>query len=354
MSKLHEPVQGPSVWRRQDLENDKSWLLQLSDSQAGEISQAHDRVLARGMAAGEFGREDFDLPTLKFVLADVLEQLQHGRGIVVMRGLPIDPSQPSQASTILWGIGTYLGRGLRQSPHVNLGNIEDAMVGYIVDQGLDPHDINVHGSATSIEQRAHCDPSDLVALLCVRPAADGGGLSSVVSAMSVYNEILEQSPEAIEGLYRGFYHDLRRQGAASGLMTTPHPIPVYSYHEGHLSVNFNAKTIETGAARLNRPLPPDEKAALRTMEETTRRPDLSFEMMLQTGDLQLLNNYTVLHSRATWQDPKDQNARRFMMRLWLRTLAPRPLAPGFAGGFITGTTYDVAAQVGLAPVADSY
>ena len=69
-------------------------------------------------------------------------------------------------------------------------------------------------------------------------------------------------------------------------------------------------------------------------------PQAAVEMQLEPGDLQILNNYTVLHSRTGWQD--DPNHKRLMLRLWLKTRGSRELAADMAGGFLTGAHNDVA------------
>jgi len=53
-------------------------------------------------------------------------------------------------------------------------------------------------------------------------------------------------------------------------------------------------------------------------------------MDLQVGDMQLCNNYTILHSRTGFQDFPEPERRRHMIRLWLTFQQRRPLADGFA------------------------
>jgi Taurine catabolism dioxygenase TauD, TfdA family len=339
------PVEHPSAWPRAEFERDTSWLLRLTADQAAEVDDAVRAVVARGLRGAEFGRGDFPLPGLAPLLADALEELEHGRGVVLIRGLPVDGRDEERAGRVLWGLGAYFGRALRQIPRVNLGGFKDDMIGHIVDQGIDYNAPNAIGSGTNAEQMPHCDGSDLVGLLCVRPAADGGGVSRVVSSMAVHNELLARRPEVLDQLYRGFYHDLRGEEAkGSGLKVTPHRIPVYSALGGVLSCNFNSKTVEMGAAKLGTPMPPREREALQAVLALATDPAFSVEMRLETGDLQLVNNYTVLHSRTGWKDPPGEPARRrLMLRLWLKSFAARPLAPNFAGGYVTGAAHDVAA-----------
>jgi hypothetical protein len=340
---IFAPIEGRSAWKQADLERDRKWLIEVSSRQAGEIADASTRVLRKGLRAGQFGQDDFPLPTFGKQMANVLEELQNGTGVTLLRGLPVDPKDEEQAAVVIWGLGTYLGRGLRQSAGVNLNRFPNNLIAHIVDQRLDPNDRNVHGSATGAEQEPHCDPSDLVALLCIRPAEDGGGVSRIVSAVSIFNELLTNAPEVLPTLFRGFYNDLRNEGK-NGAHVTPEPIPVFGYTQGHLSVCFNSKTVILAAQRDGHGLSADEQRALDAMLDTARSPDLVHEMTLRTGDLQFLNNYTVLHSRTAWMDPPEIARRRCMLRVWVKTEQSRPLPEGFAGGYLTGVHYDVGVQ----------
>jgi alpha-ketoglutarate-dependent taurine dioxygenase len=342
MGMLREPISGPSAWDRAAMERDPSWILRLTPAEVAEVEVAVERVAARGLRGAEFGREDFPLPTLAPLLARALGDLESGRGVVLLRGLPVDPRDVERAGRIAWGLGVHLGRPLRQIPRVNLAGWRDNLIGHIADQGIDYNAPNAIGSGTSAEQMPHVDGSDLVALLCVRPAADGGGVSRVVSAMRIYNALLERHPDLLEVLYEGFYHDLRGDEAKdSGLRVTPHRIPVFSWFGGVLSCNFNVKTVEQGAAKRGVPLSRRERAALDAMLALALDPAFSIEMRFETGDFQLVNNYTVLHSRTAWRDPPEPERKRLLLRLWLKSFAARPLAPNFAGGYVTGAAHDV-------------
>ncbi|MDP1007545.1 TauD/TfdA family dioxygenase, partial [Klebsiella pneumoniae] len=73
----------------------------------------------------------------------------------------------------------------------------------------------------------HTDLSDLVGLLSIKKAKEGG-LSSLVSAATIYNTILDEAPEYLETLYQPFYFAHLGE-------ETPTPSPIFSYHNGKLS-----------------------------------------------------------------------------------------------------------------------
>ncbi|MFT4066535.1 TauD/TfdA family dioxygenase [Paraburkholderia sp.] len=341
-SMLQTPTPEASAWSRSELAADPSWIFQLTPAQAQEVRAAVSAVNAKNLRAGEFGKEDFPLPTLAAVMPEIVRQMEDGRGVVLIRGLPVNPVDDEDATKILWGIGTYLGRGLKQTERVNLLNIKDNLVGHIIDQGMDPNAVNADRNRSNADLEPHCDPSDYVALLCVRPALKGG-VSHIVSSTRIYNELLEDQPEVLPALYSGFYHDLRGKGA-DGHEVTSRRIPVYTYYDGKLSCNHHPATVYTGAKKLGRELDPEEQAAMLAMREAAEREDLKYEMDMRTGDLQLLNNYTILHSRTDWVDAPEWERKRLMLRLWLHNPASRSLPEGFVGGYVTETKHDVAKQ----------
>ena len=316
----------------------------MSALERAELQGAVTEVRTKALRAAEFGREDFPLPIVGPMLARAQRELEEGRGFVLLRGLPVDATQEEDAARLLWGIGTHMGTALRQHERVNVGGFRDNLLAHIVDQGLDYNAPNVHGSATSAEQAPHTDPADVVGLLCVRPAPNGG-TSRIASAMTVFNEMRASRPDLVEVLLEGYVHDLReQQAAATGSKVTPVRIPVFSEFQGKLSCVFNSKTVLAGERKSGIQLKPPERQALDAMVSLSLREDLRLDMELQSGDLQLLNNYTMLHSRTGWKDI-GPGSKRVMMRLWLKVPNARALAPGVAGGYSSGAHYDVAAQV---------
>jgi hypothetical protein len=60
-----------------------------------------------------------------------------------------------------------------------------------------------------------------------------------------------------------------------------------------------------------------------------RRADLRLDMDLQPGDIQFINNYTILHSRTAFVNGPAPHQQRHMLRLWLTF--PRPWPPQSSG-----------------------
>ncbi len=60
-------------------------------------------------------------------------------------------------------------------------------------------------------------------------------------------------------------------------------------------------------------------------------PDIRLDMMMEPGDIQFANNYTIFHSRTSFEDYDELERRRHLYRLWLKMPNARELAPDFPG-----------------------
>jgi hypothetical protein len=317
---LTETVRHPSAWYGRDLIDDTSWIVHLEPGHLAEIAAAVERVSRRGLAFSALTREDFPLPTLGPRLRAWQEEVVNGRGFYVLRGLNTRDYTDEQVGTIFWAIGLYLGQAVTQNPRGDL-------LGHVYDHGRTYGQIDVRGYETNAHLPFHTDSGDVVGLLCLRPSRSGG-LSSVVSAVTIHNEILKRRPEYLAPLYRGF-HYIRREAALTESPITPHRLPVFGARDGKVSVRLIRNQINAAAAKSGVPLDPIEKAALDLFDELAYDPAVHLDMDLQQGDIQFCNNYTILHSRTAFEDYPEIERRRHMVRLWLTMDPRRPLADGF-------------------------
>lgn len=59
--------------------------------------------------------------------------------------------------------------------------------------------------------------------------------------------------------------------------------------------------------------------AMSLLEQTAARDDLRMDYNLQPGDMQFINNHTILHARSAfkdWEDEKD-GGKRHLLRTWI-------------------------------------
>lgn len=331
------PLTERSVWVGSEFGKSDDWVVRLADNHIAELNDAVKVLKRRGLSVPEISKEDFELPRLRSILRDASDELENGRGFVLLRGLPVEDYSPDDLNLLYWGIGTHLGDVISQNGRGDL-------IGHVTDLGFDWSQPNVRGYTTNAGLRPHNDSADLVGLLCVRPAPQGGE-SIIASATAIFNSILRDAPECLDALYEGFHYDVRGEGVTGKLTeVTRNRVPVYSYHKGRMSCRFNSKAIETAADKMREPLSPVQRKALRLIED--RANDLAYHLKIefQPGDLQLLNNFVVLHSRTPYEDAQPPAAKRLLLRLWINLWEGRELAPQFADRYNAGARQGVPTQ----------
>jgi hypothetical protein len=312
---LKQKITGPAAWRGSDLEGDSSWIHHLTREAIAAIDAALAQVKQRGLTFPHFGQDDFPLQALAPEFKHYANELEDGRGFLVLRGLPVERYTDEDINIVYYGLGLHLGVPVRQNPRGDL-------LGTVMNVG-DVHDKNTRVYETNLYLPYHSDPSDVVGLLCVRQAK-AGGLSSLVSVAAVYNEILEHHPEYLGLYYRPMYF-------AHLCEPLPSLSPIFSYHEGKLSCRYLRQYLELGHQIRQQPLAKVEYEALDLFDSLIHKASLRLDMMLEPGDLQFANNYAVLHSRTDFEDDANPERHRKMLRLWLKMPNARTLAPEFPG-----------------------
>ncbi len=312
---LTTEIAGPAAWRGQALARDTAWCHELSRAEIAALDSALASVLRAGKRFPDFTKADFPLPAWQATLARLADELENGRGFQLMRGLPIDRYSEDEIDIAFYGIGLNLGLPVRQNPQGDL-------LGRVMNVG-DPNDRATRVYETNAYLPYHADPSDVVGLLCVRRASSGG-VSSLVSFASVYNELLRCHREYLGLFYRHWYYAHLGEDL-------PSLTPLFSYHEGKLAFRYLRQYIELGHDVMERPLSAVEIEALDLFDAITHRDDMRLDMLLEPGDLQWVNNYTVLHSRTAFVDGDDPAHHRRKLRLWLQMANARKLAPDFPG-----------------------
>ena len=312
----HRTLTGPAAWRGADLASDTRWIRHWSADEIAALDGALAHVKQQGLSFPNFVAADFPLPeTLKSQLLEHTEELENGRGFVVLRGLPVQRYSDEDINIIYYGIGLHMGQPVCQNPRGEL-------LGLVMHVG-DASKKTTRVYETNLYLPYHSDPSDVVGLLCVRKAKSGG-LSSLISVAAIYNEVLRTHPEYLGLYYRQWYFEHLCEAL-------PSLSPIFSMNEGKLSCRYLRQYIELGHEIRQLPLSRVEVEALDFFDQLIHDPHLRLDMMLEPGDIQFANNYAVLHSRTEFEDYDAQEQRRKMLRLWLKMPNARVLAPEFPG-----------------------
>ncbi len=315
------PINSPAAWLGRDMAADPSiWLKHLSPADIAELETTASAFLNRGSDIGAMTAEDFPLPALEPYLRELAETLIHGRGFEVLRGLPVATYSQETQAVIFCGIGAHLGRARSQNA---MGHI----LGHVRDTGADASNPNTRIYQTAQRQTFHTDSSDVVGLLCIRDAMEGGK-SLLVSTITLFNEMSARRPDLVPLLFDPIATD--RRGEVPEGQKPFFEIPVLNWHEGHLTGIYQRQYIDSAqrfddAMRLT----PAHVEALDLFDELANSPELHFGMQLQPGDMQFVYNHNLLHDRTGFRDRPDPDQRRHLFRLWLSMPGDRPLPACF-------------------------
>lgn len=312
---LKQAITGPEAWKGIDMAKDTSWMHPLTADVIATLDAALAHVKAKGLTFPNFEREDFPIGHWAQQLELYSDELENGRGFLVLRGLPVERYSEEDIRIIYYGIGLHMGVPVRQNPKGDL-------LGVVMNVG-DVTNKTTRVYETNLYLPYHSDPSDVVGLLCLRKAKHGG-LSSLVSVATIYNEILQNHPEYLGLYYRTWYFSHLCEDL-------PSLSPIFSHHQGKLSCRYLRQFIELGHEIRQLPLSQVEIEALDLFDEIMHREDFRLSMMLEPGDLQFANNYAVLHSRNGFEDHGVHELNRKMLRLWVKMPNARTLAPEFPG-----------------------
>ena len=326
---LLEPVNDRSAWNRADMTEDHSWIYRLNEREIAEIERAFAGLAGKAMRHEDVRQADFPLEAFGRLVAAMRDQIEDGRGVTLLKGVPIAGKSVGQIELLYAGIASHLGASIVQ-------DTRGTIIGRIEDSGMSYEDISVRGANTNAQLTPHCDSADILALLCVRQAKKGG-VNTLASSMAIYNEILARHREHLEPLYNGFHYNIRGNGSPMNRDITARRVPVYSYYQGKLSCRFNKKAIIT-AEQLPGvpPLSELEKDAVNKVAELSMRQDLSCDVLLEPGDLLLLSNHSVFHTRDAFEDWDEPERKRLLLRKWINIPNARELTWEFADHYNTG------------------
>ncbi|MFI7149532.1 TauD/TfdA family dioxygenase [Nonomuraea sp. NPDC050022] len=301
-------VLGPGQWLAAEIRDSDPWRVALNEEHRHEVLGAVRAVEAAGPAPQEITPDGFPLPTLGPLLRRVRQEIVDGHGFALLQGIPVGQMSERQREIAGLGLGCHIGPIVSQGPGpVPLVHVRDT--------GADPSQPRTRSYQHNGRLGYHSDPTDVVALLCVRPAKSGG-LSVIVSSVAVHNEVVRTRPDLAEVLYQPWWHDRRTGEGPDSFYTKP---LCTLGQDGRVSFAYGPdylRSAQRGACVP--PFTPAQREAMDLLDRLTDDPRFVLTMDLREGDMQFLNNHVVLHGRTAYEDhPEPQ--RRHLIRLWFTT-----------------------------------
>ncbi|ORX54089.1 Clavaminate synthase-like protein [Hesseltinella vesiculosa] len=305
-------LQGPAVWDGKDLENrPEEWIYHVTAEDIQDIDRALQHFNALQVPLVEITQENFPLTSFAKVIEEQKETLFKGRGFGLIRGFPAQQYERQDQAAIFMGIGAYIGSRKPQNlkGHV-LGHVKDISIGSATKSVYNADDPTTRIYATRKAQPFHVDGTDVVGLFCLTKGYEGG-LSSLVSSHTIYNKLQEQRPDIIQLLKSQWLWDRKGEhGPDEAPYMAAAPMV---YHNNHLFTFWGPHFFETMTRFKDVSIEPEKFEAMKYIQDLCEKEALNME--LQVGDIQLVQNYQILHARTAYTDRPGQA--RHLLRLWL-------------------------------------
>lgn len=309
MTQTHHSRQGPAIWRGSQLDYRREGMHTLSAAELAEIDAALAHLNALGAVDfPDITPETFPLPRLGEFFHGLGDALRHGRGFLLLRGLPRERYTTDDLARIYFGIGAHVGRPLPQSHHGEL-------LGHVID--VSDIEREARGYHKGGGQPMHTDNCDIVALMCLR-AAKSGGASRIASAAAVRNHLAETRPDLLELLYGAYSFRRMALDASLGTGVTTKQVVVFSDQGGDFTCNISGFYARNAVNAGDAVMTERQIEALDEVSRIAASPEFHLDMSIGEGDIQFLNNRVLLHGRTHYEDWPEVARRRHMLRLWLK------------------------------------
>jgi hypothetical protein len=240
--------------------------------------------------------------------------LNEGVGFALVDGLPLEGIDEARLVAMYWILAAHVERPVAQRR-------DGLMIYHVRDEGkaLGAHP-DVRPDQTSIFLEFHNDNSyneaipDVVALLCIRPARQGG-ISRLINFRSVHNA-LQNRPAELARLYEPFWFDRQGEHGVDQPMSLLRPI-FWRDDDGRLAARMGPYHIHTAVERHGW-LDDLGEAALTALEMEFENSEHRVEFVMAPGQVQFVANRAIGHSRTEFIDFDEISQRRHLVRLWLR------------------------------------
>ena len=312
---------GPMHWTRDTIDI-PGCVIELNAEQRDEVGRLANWQAAQGASSGTANRPEVPVPALESLMKTVRARLETGPGVAVVDRLDLDQLSVDDARSVYWALCQMIAQPVAQT-------WSGTLLYDVADTG-NAYSYGVRGSTTNVELVFHNDnafgrlPPDYVALLCIWPAVHGGA-SRFCSLYSVHDELRDTQPDVLERLYQPFLWDRQAEhGPGAPLVARA---PVFCTQDGRLKVRANHSLIRKGYEVAGQELDEAGDRALTTLASLMEQKRFWFELPVERGQMQFINNRETAHYRSAFEDSSDPDRRRRLIRVWMRASG----GPGYDG-----------------------
>lgn len=270
-----------------------------------------DRILKQStMTELSLAELKLAMPATAAFTSGVSNQLENECGAALIDRIPTERYTVDQNRKICRYVSTLIAPLMAQ-------NHAGTTLYDVMDKKVEPGQ-KVRRSITNLKQDYHTDggwfipPARYIGLFCVQ-SAETGGFSTVTSIMAAYKAMQQSADaDAIKVLEQPQPWD--RQGEHAKNDTAYAMAPVFVENEEGFLSRWYETYVRDGYQLKGESVPQAVDDALNKVADYLDQQS-KIRFLLQPGQFQYVNNYTVVHGREAFVDPNPQGGRH-LIRVW--------------------------------------
>ena len=334
--------EAPSAWEIEDLRSTNDWCFEIDQADRKQITTSIKSVFDKDRDLFDYSPDEFNLGSSWAIIERALLEAHHQKGLSIVRGLPREDLNHEEFRLLSWAIGLKAGVARPQG-------LASQYISAVQDAGMDYRAANGRGYSSNAELDFHVDVADLTILTCYNKAKSGGQ-SMISSGVTAHNYLIKERPDLAELAYQHFYFSRQEEQAPDEKPF--YSLPLFEEEKGNLFCNWNRNRVQSAQNIEGIPeLSKLQKETMDFLDEILTRPELMYTMYLEPGDMQIINNYRMFHSRTGYLDYENDLKKRCLYRLWLSPPDSiklpeswkdfyRSVEPSMVRGGIIGQSYD--------------
>ena len=334
--------EAPSAWEIEDLRSTNDWCFEIDQADRKQITTSIKSVFDKDRDLFDYSPDEFDLGSSWEIIERALLEAHHQKGLSIVRGLPREDLNHEEFRLLSRAIGLKAGVARPQG-------LASQYISAVQDAGTDYRAANGRGYSSNAELDFHVDVADLTILTCYNKAKSGGQ-SMISSGVTAHNYLTKERPDLAEIAYQHFYFSRQEEQAPDEKPF--YSLPLFEEEKGNLFCNWNRNRVQSAQNIEGIPeLSKLQKETMDFLDEILTRPELMYTMYLEPGDMQIINNYRMFHSRTGYLDYENDLKKRCLYRLWLSPPDSiklpeswkdfyRSVEPSMVRGGIIGQYYD--------------
>ena len=303
-------VPAPRAWHGPDIA-DAAFVIKLTPEVMTELEQVVAEQNKAPVPTIVLEPHHFSLDATAELMSGVKHRLDDGLGFVILDRLPVDRWPQERLIDIYWLLGSLIEPPVAQEwSGTMIYDVRHDGQEYTADTrtALTPEGLDMHNDSSMGEA-----PANYLSLLCLQTAREGGK-SSLSSAYGAHNYFRETHPDLLPRLYQPFYRDKQEYQAPD----VENWYPIFANEGGGLRIRFNVRPIRRGYQKTGRVLDSKGAEAVRLLNDFLSDTRHRHDFWMERGQIQILNNRTVVHGRTPYVDFDEPEKRRHLVRLWLR------------------------------------